>query len=86
LSVFWEELATNNVLAATVGIATIWLLTVVNIWGVRQSGVVQIITTIVKFVPLALIGVIGLFFIEVPISRHSAPTAARGADSASPQH
>ena len=64
MSVFWGKLATNNVLAATVGIATIWLLTVVNIWGVRQSGVVQVVTTIVKFVPLALIGVIGLFFIE----------------------
>ena len=38
LSVFWAELATNNVLAAVVGITTIWLLTLVNIWGVKQSG------------------------------------------------
>src|SRR5688500_16743153 len=64
LSVFWEEVATNNVLAASVGIATVWLLTLVNIWGVRQSGVVQLVTTILKFVPLALIGLIGVFFIN----------------------
>ena len=64
LSVFWEELATNNVLAAIVGIATIWILTLVNIWGTRQSGVVQLVTTVLKFVPLALIGLIGVFFMK----------------------
>jgi len=74
LSVFWGELATNNVLAAAVGIATIWLLTLVNIWGVRQSGAVQLVTTVLKFVPLALIGLIGIFFINgdnyTPFSPH----------------
>ena len=64
LSVFWSELATNNILAAGVGIATIWLLTLVNIWGVKQSGTVQLITTVLKFVPLAAIAVIGLFFVN----------------------
>ena len=33
----------------------------VNAIGVRQGGWVQVVTTILKFVPLALIGVIGLF-------------------------
>ena len=74
LSVFWGELATNNVLAATVGIVTIWLLTLVNIWGVKQSGAVQLVTTVLKFVPLAVIGLIGIFFINgdnfTPFSPH----------------
>ena len=64
LSVFWTELATNNVLAAAVGISTIWLLTLVNIWGVKQSGIVQLVTTVLKFVPLALIAIIGIFFMN----------------------
>ena len=64
MSVFWKELATNNVLAAAVGIGTIWLLTLVNIWGVKQSGTLQVVTTILKLVPLALIGLIGVFFIQ----------------------
>ena len=34
----------------------IWLLTLVNIIGVRQSGLAQVVTTILKFVPLAVIG------------------------------
>jgi basic amino acid/polyamine antiporter, APA family len=74
LSVFWTELATNNVLAAIVGISTIWLLTLVNIWGVKQSGIVQLVTTILKFVPLALIAIIGIFFMNgdnfTPFSPH----------------
>jgi APA family basic amino acid/polyamine antiporter len=64
LSVFWPELATNNLLAALVGIGVIWLLTAVNVLGVRQGGIVQMVTTILKFIPLAIIGVVGIFFIK----------------------
>ena len=64
LGVFWTDLQTNNVLAATVGIATVWLLTGINIAGVRQSGMVQLVTTVLKFVPLAVIALIGIFFVN----------------------
>ncbi|MCU0492600.1 MAG: amino acid permease [Chloroflexaceae bacterium] len=64
LAVFWPALATNNLLAACVAIAAIWLLTLANIVGVRQGGMIQLITTILKFVPLALIGIVGIFFIN----------------------
>ena len=64
LAVFWGELGSNNLLAALVGIAVIWLLTLVNIAGARETGAVQVVTTVLKFVPLAIIGVVGLFFID----------------------
>ncbi len=63
-SVFWPRLATSNALAFAVGFSIIWLLTLVNVAGVRQSGVVQLVTTVLKFVPLVLIGVIGLFYMR----------------------
>ena len=63
-TVFWPSLATNNVLAFAVGLRVIWLLTLVNIAGVRESGLVQLVTTVLKFVPLLLIGVIGLFYMH----------------------
>lgn len=63
-SVFWPSLATNNALAFAVGFSVIWLLTLVNIAGVRESGLVQLVTTVLKFVPLVLIGVIGLFYMR----------------------
>jgi len=64
LAVFWPALGSNGALAAVVAAGAIWLLTFVNILGAEQGGVVQVVTTVLKFVPLAIIGVIGLFFIK----------------------
>src|ERR671937_691289 len=35
-----------------------------NIAGVRESGLIQLVTTVLKFVPLLLIGLIGLFYMK----------------------
>jgi len=64
LGVFWGTVKTTNWVAALVAIGAIWLFTLVNIAGARQTGVVQVLTTILKFVPLAVIGVIGLFYMH----------------------
>jgi basic amino acid/polyamine antiporter, APA family len=64
LSVFWPTLGTNSLLAALVAIGAIWLLTFVNILGAREGGAVQVVTTVLKFVPLAVIGIVGVFFIK----------------------
>ncbi|MFB4298522.1 amino acid permease [Actinomadura sp. NTSP31] len=64
LAHFWHGLGTNKPLAAGVGLAAIWVLTAVNAYGVRQGGLVQVVTTVVKLVPLLLIAVGGLFFIK----------------------
>ncbi|MFC4054898.1 amino acid permease [Actinomadura syzygii] len=61
---FWDALAENKVLAAGVGLAAVWAATAVNAYGVRQGGVVQVVTTVIKLVPLLLIAVGGLFFIK----------------------
>jgi len=64
LTVFWPQVGDNNLLGALVGIGLIWLLTFANILGVRESGRIQVITTVLKFVPLAVIGLVGIFFID----------------------
>jgi APA family basic amino acid/polyamine antiporter len=63
-AVFWPDLGDHNLLAALVGIAVIWLVTAINILGARESGITQVVTTVLKFVPLAVIGLVGLFFID----------------------
>ena len=63
-SVFWGDLADNNLLAALMGIAVIWFITAINILGARETGITQVVTTVLKFVPLAVIGLVGLFFRE----------------------
>jgi APA family basic amino acid/polyamine antiporter len=64
LAVFWPAVGTHDLLGAGVAIALIWLLTFVNALGARESGAVQLATTILMFVPLAAIGIIGLFFVH----------------------
>jgi APA family basic amino acid/polyamine antiporter len=64
LGVFWGDVKTTNWLAALVAIAAIWTFTLVNIAGARQTGIAQVLTTVLKFVPLAIIGVIGLFYVK----------------------
>ena len=44
--------------------AAIWLLTAVNVRGVRQGGLVQAATTVLKVVPLAAIAILGLFWMD----------------------
>jgi amino acid transporter len=42
----------------------IWFLTAINSLGVKQGAQVQLLTTILKFVPLVLIAIVGLFFVD----------------------
>jgi APA family basic amino acid/polyamine antiporter len=64
LGVFWGRINTDSLTALAVVIGVIWLLTAINVLGTRESGWMQVATTILKFVPLALVGLIGLFLVE----------------------
>ena len=47
-----------------VALIAIWTLTLVNIRGVAEAGAVQVVTTVLKLLPLALIGTLGAFWID----------------------
>ena len=83
LAVFWPALGDQNLLAAAVGIGVIWLLTAVNVIGVREGAAIQVVTTVLKFVPLAVIGIVGLFFIDggnyTPFAPHGTGSAISAA-------
>ena len=64
LGVFWGRVNATNWLAALVAVGAVWLFTIVNVLGARETGVAQVATTILKFVPLAIIGIAGLFYIH----------------------
>jgi APA family basic amino acid/polyamine antiporter len=65
LSLFVPRLAGNAALAAGVGLGAIWLLTWVNVRGVHAAGVVQLVTTVLKLVPLVVIATFGLAFVNL---------------------
>ena len=50
-----------SILIAVVGL---WLPAVINLSGVRNTAVMQVVTTVLKFVPLLFMATIGLLFIE----------------------
>ncbi len=64
MTVFWPALATTPALAGGMAIGSLWLLTAVNSSGVRPAGHVQLVTTILKLLPLIAIGTVGLLYFQ----------------------
>jgi APA family basic amino acid/polyamine antiporter len=54
----------NPPAAAGLAVLTLWFLTTINIRGVRTAGRVQVVTTAIKILPLAFVGIAGLFALE----------------------
>lgn len=59
LSVFIPSLKENYLLSAAVAIGAIWLFTFVNTKSIRKVGIVQLITTLIKILPLIVLGTFG---------------------------
>jgi APA family basic amino acid/polyamine antiporter len=63
LGVFLPGLSAPAVSALS-ALVVIWLLTGVNALGVRETGIVQLVTTVLKLTPLVLISLFGLFHFQ----------------------
>jgi basic amino acid/polyamine antiporter, APA family len=61
LSVFFPILS-NPMIACLAGICFVWLFTMINLNGVHTAGIVQVITTILKLLPIVFIALLGWFF------------------------
>ena len=81
LDPFVPALVRSPASAALLAIGTLWLLTVVNLRSVRGAGQVQVATTVLKILPLILVGVGGLFLLDrshFAIAESSPAAFARG--------
>jgi len=58
-TVFWPALGTVPALGAGAALAALWGLTLVSLAGVREAGRVQLVTTVLKLVPLLAIATLG---------------------------
>ncbi len=58
-TVFWPLLGNSPAVGGAMALMTLWVLTLVNISGVRTAGQVQLVTTVLKLLPLAAIGTFG---------------------------
>jgi APA family basic amino acid/polyamine antiporter len=64
LSALVPALAQSSVLAGATALGALWILTAVNIHGVRSAGVVQLVTSVLKLAPLMLLMLMGLLYMH----------------------
>ena len=64
LAIWFPDGAYNKLLGFLLGVVGLWLPAVINLTGVKNMGSVQLWTSIIKFVPLALMSTVGLLAIN----------------------
>jgi APA family basic amino acid/polyamine antiporter len=62
LSIFIPSLKDNPLLSALVAVAAIWLFTFINTKSIKKVGMVQLVTTILKIIPLIAFGTFGFLY------------------------
>lgn len=58
-TVFFPLVGSSAVAGAVAAVAALWLLTAVNVIGVREAGNVQLVTTVLKLLPLLAVALFG---------------------------
>lgn len=78
LGPFVPAVATNPLLATVLEIGAVWVFTIVNLGGIDRAGRVQVVTTILKILPLLVIGIAGLIVLNPAHFAMPAPAAGGG--------
>nr|WP_321232409.1 amino acid permease [uncultured Psychroserpens sp.] len=65
LSVFFPALNTDPISKVSVGLGMIWFFTWINSRGIKTAGKVQVVTTVLKLLPLAFVILAGIFFFDI---------------------
>jgi APA family basic amino acid/polyamine antiporter len=64
LTPFFPALNGSPLYTAAAALGAIWLLTALNIWGLREAALVQLVTTVLKILPLLALGTVGLLALD----------------------
>lgn len=64
LTPFVPALGQSPVAQATLALSAIWVLTAVNAWGLREAALVQLVTTVLKVLPLLALATLGLLVVD----------------------
>ena len=85
MAFIWPGLAAPGI-AAPAALAILWLFTFINCLGVREAGKVQVLTSLLKLVPLAGAILVALWLLArdgaVPAQQHNMPLDAGSINSA----
>lgn len=64
LSVFIPQIAENEIFSIAFGVGALWLFSFLNFRDIVFVGRIQKLTTVLKILPLLLIGFVGLFYVD----------------------
>ncbi|MBN9669633.1 amino acid permease [Roseibium aggregatum] len=64
LAFLFPAIGENSLYGLGTALTAIWVLTMVNIRGVKEAGFVQVLTTVLKVLPLLAIGLFGWFWLQ----------------------
>ncbi|MEO5629846.1 MAG: amino acid permease [Thermomonas sp.] len=64
IGAIFPTLTATPVRAATCALCALWFCTFVNLAGLRKAGLMQVLVTTLKLVPLLLFGIIALWFVD----------------------
>lgn len=78
-SYFIPQLETSSILLFVCGAAIMWLYTLLNIYGVKGAGLVNLIMTIIKLIPLLLFFIIAILHFDSANISTVSDTAETGA-------
>jgi basic amino acid/polyamine antiporter, APA family len=76
LSTFIPVLAAVPLAGGLAAIAAVWVLTGINIWGVRAAGSLQLITVILKLAPLLALAIFGVFYFDPKVLASGHPSGS----------
>ena len=78
LGVFFPVINSSPLLACSIALTSVWFLSWVNIYGIREAGYIQVVTSVLKITPLILIGIFGLISLNAD---HFTPFNVSGTSS-----
>jgi len=64
LGVFFPDLTGNPFLASLTGLFFIWFFTWINSKDIKTIGAVQVLTTVLKVIPIAFLILVGFFYVD----------------------
>jgi APA family basic amino acid/polyamine antiporter len=79
LSFFMPAISSNPTVSAIIAIAFIWLITAINITGIKAASTFQLVTSLLKLLPLFIISV-GALFLGDPVNTVIVATVTDNAD------
>ncbi|NUO72494.1 MAG: amino acid permease [Frateuria sp.] len=74
LGAVWPEATATPLRSAACALGALWICTAVNLAGVREAARVQMLTTLLKLVPLVLFGLLGLGWVHAGAYRPFNPS------------